>query len=156
ITREWIDHHLVCNGGTYPAQLMYQESADMACNRITGAITAAFAGERPIKVVLDSYNPVGSTAHVRFNTSRALRWQTDPTRCHVKGGVHNSNWEGEFCGVAESHRRGKASVKNHTLGLEVPSRYGSEIRHYLPDFIVLVDDGHGQDDLLHLVVEIKG
>jgi type III restriction enzyme len=27
---------------------------------------------------------------------------------------------------------------------------------YLPDFIVLVDDGHESDDLLHLVVEIKG
>jgi type I restriction enzyme R subunit len=32
----------------------------------------------------------------------------------------------------------------------------SETRRYLPDFIVLVDDGHGGDDLLHLVVEIKG
>ncbi len=30
------------------------------------------------------------------------------------------------------------------------------MRRYLPDFIVLVDDGHGPDDLLHLVVEIKG
>ena len=30
------------------------------------------------------------------------------------------------------------------------------MRRYLPDFIVLVDDGHGDDDLLHLVVEIKG
>ena len=27
---------------------------------------------------------------------------------------------------------------------------------YIPDFIVLVDDGQGDDDLLHLVVEIKG
>ena len=26
----------------------------------------------------------------------------------------------------------------------------------MPDFIVLVDDGHGAEDLLHLVVEIKG
>ena len=26
----------------------------------------------------------------------------------------------------------------------------------MPDFIVLVDDGRGDDDLLHLVVEIKG
>ena len=33
---------------------------------------------------------------------------------------------------------------------------GSESRQYRPDFIVLVDDGHGPDDLLHLVVEIKG
>ena len=47
-------------------------------------------------------------------------------------------------------------MKNHNLGLEVPYRYGSEMRRYLPDFIVLVNDGHGADDLLHLVVEIKG
>ena len=47
-------------------------------------------------------------------------------------------------------------LKNHNLGLEVPYRYGSETRRYLPDFIVLVDDGHGSDDPLHLVVEIKG
>jgi type III restriction enzyme len=156
ITREWLETHLVCKGGTYPAQLMYQELADMACNRITAAITAAFAGERPIKAVLDSYNPIGSTAHVRFNTSRTHRWQTDPTKCHVNWVVLDSDWEAELCRVAESHPRVKAYVKNHNLGLEVPYRYGSETRRYLPDFIVLVDDGHGDDDLLHLVVEIKG
>ena len=156
ITREWLDNHLVCEGGTYPAQLIYQELADMACNRITAGITAAFAGERPIKAVLDSYNPVGSTAYVRFNTSRTHRWQTDPARCHVNWVVLDSDWEAEFCRVAESHPRVKAYVKNHNLGLEVPYRYGSEMRRYLPDFIVLVDDGHGDDGLLHLVVEIKG
>ena len=46
--------------------------------------------------------------------------------------------------------------ENHNLGFEVPYRYGSETRRYLPDFIVNIDDGHGDDDLLHLVVEIKG
>jgi type III restriction enzyme len=50
----------------------------------------------------------------------------------------------------------RAYVKNHNLGLEVPYRYGSEMRQYRPDFIVRVDDGHGEDDLLNLVVEIKG
>jgi type III restriction enzyme len=30
------------------------------------------------------------------------------------------------------------------------------MRTYLPDFIVLVDDGHGEIDPLHLIVEIKG
>ena len=34
----------------------------------------------------------------------------------------------------------------------MPYRYASEQRKYLPDFIVLVDDGHGDDDLLHLIV----
>ena len=156
ITREWLDEHLVCRGGTYPALLLYQDLADIACNRITAAITAAFAGERPIKGVLDSYNPVGSTAHVRFNTSRTHRWQTDPARCHVNWVVLDSDWEAELCRVAESHPRVKAYVKNQGLGLEVPYRYGSETRRYLPDFIVVVDDGHGAQDLLHLVVEIKG
>jgi type III restriction enzyme len=40
--------------------------------------------------------------------------------------------------------------------LEVPYRYGSETRKYLPDFIVKVDDGRGADNPLHLVTEIKG
>ena len=70
--------------------------------------------------------------------------------------ILDSDWEAEFCRVAEAHPRVRAYVKNHSLGLEVPYRYGSEMRRYLPDFIVLVDDGHGDEDLLHLIVEIKG
>jgi type III restriction enzyme len=70
--------------------------------------------------------------------------------------VLDSDWEGEFCRVAEAHPQVRAYVKNHGLGLEVPYRFGGEMRRYLPDFVVLVDDGHGPDDLLHLVVEIKG
>lgn len=70
--------------------------------------------------------------------------------------ILDSDWEAEFCRVAESHPNVKAYVKNHNLGFEVPYLYGTETRRYLPDFIVLVDDGHGDEDLLHLVVEIKG
>ena len=158
ITKQWLDTCLVCKGDTYPALLMYQELADMACERITAAITRQFLGERPIKALLDPYNPTGSTMHVRFNTSRTLRWDTSgpPPKNHVNWVVLDSDWEAEFCRVAESHPKAIAYVKNHNLGLEVPYRYGSETRKYLPDFIVLVDDGHGPDDLLHLIVEIKG
>src|SRR6185437_10710017 len=77
ITKEWLDTCLICKGGTYPAQLMYQELADTACERITAAITRKLAGERPIKAVLDPYNPSGSTNHVNFTTSRTDRWETD-------------------------------------------------------------------------------
>ncbi len=156
VTKQWLDTCLVCKGGTSPAQLMYQELADMACERITAGITRAFAGESPIKAMLDPYNPTGSTMHVNFTTSRQELWTTDPSRCHVNYVVYDSDWEAEFCRVAESHPRVRAYVKNQGLGFEVPYRYGSETRRYLPDFIVLVDDGHGADDLLHLVVEIKG
>ncbi|HEV7224449.1 MAG TPA: DEAD/DEAH box helicase family protein [Pirellulales bacterium] len=154
IAKQWLDACLVCKGGTYPALLMYQDLADMACNRITAGITRAFLGERPIKALLDPYNPTGSTAHVRFNTSKTDRWQTSPERCHVNWVVLDSDWEAEFCRVAESHPQVRAYVKNHSLGFEVPYRYGGETRQYRPDFIVLVDDGRG--DLLRLVVEIEG
>lgn len=156
IAKQWLDGYLVCKGGTYPAQLKYKMLADMACERITAGITRAFVGQRPIVAVLDPYNPTGSTAHVNFNTSKTDRWETDARRCHINYVILDSDWEAEFCRVAESHPRVRAYVKNHNLGLEVPYRYGSEMRKYIPDFIVLVDDGHGDDDLLHLIVEIKG
>ena len=128
--------------------------ADTACERIAAGITRSLMGEQPIKAVLDPYNPTGSTIHVNFNTSKASRWETDARRCHINWVILDSDWEAEFCRVAESHPKVRAYVKNHSLGFEVPYRYGSEKRIYLPDFIVLVDDG--QDDPLHLVVEIKG
>ena len=156
IAKEWLDTCLICKGDTYPAQLLYQELEDMACERITAAITRAEQGKRPIKAVLDPYNPVGSTAYVNFNTSKTDRWETDARRCHLNWVILDSDWEAEFCRVAESHPRVRAYVKNHNLGLEVPYRYASETRTYLPDFIVNVEDGHGEDDLLHLIVEIKG
>jgi type III restriction enzyme len=158
ITKQWLDTCLVCKGDTYPALLMYQEMADMACNRITAGITRALEGKRPIKALLDPYNPTGSTAYVRFTTSRADRWDTSgpPPKNHINWVVLDSDWEAEFCRVAEGHPKVIAYTKNHSLGLEVPYRYGSEVRKYRPDFIVLVDDGNGRDDPLHLVVEIKG
>jgi type III restriction enzyme len=157
ITKEWLDNCLICKGDTYPALLMYQELADMACNKITAAITRQFLGDKPIKALLDPYNPTGSTRHVRFNTSRMDRWDTGgpPPKNQVNWVMLDSDWEAEFCRIAEAHPKVIAYTKNHNLGLEVPYRYGSEMRKYIPDFIVRVDDGHGPDDLLNLIVEIK-
>ena len=160
ITRQWLDEYLECKGGTYPAQLMYQELADMACERIAAAIARAGMqadeSQRIIKALLDPYNPTGSTAHVNFRTSKESLYQTAANKCHINWVVLDSDWEAEFCRVAENHPKVLAYVKNHSLGLEVPYRYGAENRKYIPDFIVLVDDGRGPDDPLHLFVEIKG
>ncbi|HDP34439.1 MAG TPA: restriction endonuclease [Candidatus Hydrogenedentes bacterium] len=155
IVREWLDGgYLRCTGGAKPAQLLYREIGDMACERIKAAITEALAGEKsPVKAVLDPYNPTGSTRFVNFNTSKPL-YKTAHNKCHINYVACDSDWEAEFCRVAEAHPRVRAYVKNQGLGLEVPYRYGSMPRKYLPDFIVLVDDGHA--DPLNLVVEIKG
>jgi type III restriction enzyme len=101
IAKEWLDNYLVCKGGTQPAQLMYRELADIACERITAAITRKHQGSSQIKAVLDPYNPTGSTSYVNFNTSKLLRWQTSADRCHINWAILDSDWEGEFCRVAE-------------------------------------------------------
>jgi type III restriction enzyme len=157
ITREWLEGgYLRCTGGTYPAQLIYKEIAEMACERIKAAITETLVGEHPVKAILDPYNPTGSTNYVRFNTSKELRWDTQgpPPKCHINWVICDSDWEAEFCRAAEAHPRVRAYVKNQSLGLEVPYLRGSTPKKYLPDFIVQVDDGHA--DPLNLIVEIKG
>jgi type III restriction enzyme len=156
VAKEWLDGYLVCKGGTYPAQLKYKVLADMACERIVAGINRRFVGEKPVLALLDPFNPTGSTMHVNFTTSKMSRWETDSRKCHVNWVILDSDWEAEFCRVVESHPRVRAYVKNQSLGLEVPYKYGSEARKYRPDFIVRIDDGHGEDDLLNLVVEIKG
>jgi type III restriction enzyme len=155
ITRQWLEGgYLKCSGGTFQAQVLYQEIADMAAERIKAAITETLAGDRPVKAILDAYNPTGSTASVNFPTSKETRWQTDARKCHVNWVVCDSDWEAELCRVVESDPRVLAYVKNHNLGLEVPYLAGSQPRKYLPDFIVRVDDG--RPDPLNLIVEIKG
>ena len=135
------------------AQILYLELADMACERIAAAITETHAQERPVKAVLDPFNPTGTTDFVNFTTSKTT-WTTGPERCHINYVVCDSDWEAEFCRVVEAHPRVLAYAKNQNLGLEVPYRSGFTTRRYLPDFVVLVDDGG--PDPLHLIVEIKG
>lgn len=118
IAKQWFKECLVCKGKTFPAQLFYQELADMACEKITAGITRRLVGEKPVKAILDS------------------------------------QWEGEFCRVVETHPMVLCYVKNHNLGLEVPYRMGSELKHYRPDFIVVVNDGESEP--LNLIIEIKG
>ncbi|MBX3452708.1 MAG: hypothetical protein KF777_24445, partial [Planctomycetaceae bacterium] len=155
ITRQWLDGgYLRCSGGTFPAQVIYQEIADMAAERIKAAITETLAGHRPVKAILDAYNPTGSSAYVNFTTSKETRWKTDPRKCHVNWVITDSDWEAEFCRIAESHPHVRAYVKNHSLGFEVPYLMGSKPKKYRPDFIVQIDDG--QPDPLNLIVETKG
>lgn len=154
ITRQWMETCLTCSGGTYPAQLAYWQIADMAANRIQAAITLTLVGDNPVKAILDPYNPTGSTRFVNFTTSKPSRWQTDPRKSHINWVICDSDWEAEFCRVAEAHPKVWAYVKNQNLGLEMPYLMGSKARKYLPDFIVQVDDG--RTDPLNLIVEIKG
>ena len=157
ITKQWLDTCLVCKGGTYPAQLMYQELADMACNRITAGITRAFMGERPIKALLDPYNPTGSTAHVRFNTS-----QDRPLGNQLRALPHQLGHSRQRLGSRVLPRGGIAS-EGPRLRQESQSRPGSALPLRLgdPQISARLHRAGGRwprsrATCLHLVVEIKG
>jgi type III restriction enzyme len=58
----------------------------------------------------------------RLDVARPLqhvagRYETSADRCHVNYVVLDSDWEAEFCRVAERHPKVNAYVKNHSLGL---------------------------------------
>jgi len=157
IVKQWLDQCLECKGETYPAQLFYKELAEMACEKITAAITRSESKkERQIRAIPDPFNPTGSTQYVNFNMSQTNRWETNPEKCHLNWVILDSDWEAEFCRVVEDHPSVLAYVKNHNLGLEIPYNQGAQPHKYFPDFIVVVDDGKGETDPLHLIVEIKG
>ena len=59
----------------------------------------------------------------------------------------DSNWEAACAQTLEEMQEVFRYVRNEKLGFEVPYVDGSEEHHYRPDFIAVLDDGHGADDL---------
>jgi type III restriction enzyme len=47
-------------------------------------------------------------------------------------------------------------VKNQNLGFTIPYSINNVEHQYYPDFLVRIDDGHGIDDPLNLILEVTG
>ena len=173
IVNHWLDQYLLCEGETYPAQVLYRDIADRAGQRIKAAIARAAQAnqaadaEGRIKAIVAPYNPMGSTRDVNFTTGVRNRnpvagrferviIETSSDKCHVNRAVCDNNWEAMFCRIVDADPRVISYVKNHGLGLEVPYLDGNTPRTYVPDFIVQVDDGNGPEDPLNLIAEVKG
>ncbi|MDO4569609.1 MAG: DEAD/DEAH box helicase family protein [Planctomycetia bacterium] len=155
IVREWMEKYLVCRDGTFPGMLIYHSLANMACKKIQNAIIRANK-EQPLRAILSPYNPVGTTAEVQFVTSKKLRWRTNPNKCHLNYAICDSQWEIQLCRKLESDDRVLVYVRNHGLGFDVPYSYQGGSHSFLPDFLVRYNDGHGSDDTLYLILEVKG
>ena len=158
---DWIDKgYLKCIGVPEDVVVESPNLKDEACNKINDAIVRKAVAEdkASISVLLDDFLPTGSTSSVNFRISRTkkIAYETSPGKSHVNYAICDSSWEEILCRVLEEHPQTIAYVKNYGLDFEVPYVIGSERREYLPDFIVLLDDGKGLDDPLHLVIEVKG
>ncbi|WP_306250703.1 BPTD_3080 family restriction endonuclease [Parvularcula sp. IMCC14364] len=155
IVLEWLDGGYLQCAGTEPHMATWPGIIDEVAEKIYMACQPENAGEASVSVILNAFNPRGDTRFVNFTTSKTC-FATDPRKCHVSHVVEDSTWEGELARVAEDHPRVLAYVKNQGLGFEIPYRYGPETHKYIPDFIVRVNDGHGPDDPLNIIMEVKG
>lgn len=161
IVMKWYNECLSCEGSCRKQQILYPGMLRRAVERIKDAIITELVSADPdnrIRVSVDTYYPEGSSASVNFFVSKKREnvHRTAENKSHVNFAVCDSEWEVACCRMLEEHPRVLAYVRNAGLNFEVPYTSGGEKHVYLPDFIVLADDGHGPDDPLHLVIEVKG
>jgi len=153
-TREWMRTSLKLHDHVFPQLLLLHEQATRAVDKIFRGILAAERGLPRLVAVPSPQDPEGSTATVEFDTSKPVM-ATKPEKCHVEYVAADSNWEHVMTSRLESMPEVRAYVKNQGLDLRIPYTFDTKERTYLPDFVVMIDDGHG-DDLLSLLVEVTG
>lgn len=156
IAKSWMDECVTYKDGAFPQLLLLVELAHEATDKIYRAIVCSSAGESLLRPILRPYDTVGSTRYVDFDTTRPV-YVTDPDKCHISHVVADTeSWEQKMAQVLEDMDEVVRYVKNHNLGFTIPYTIDGEERNYIPDFIAHVEDGHGPDDMLNLLVEVSG
>ncbi len=161
ITERWFDECLTCYGANKEhlrRLFLWRPMAQKAAERIARACAPADPGAELVRVIPNPYNEEGSSRHIDFVTSRSNLFSPSASLCQVNYIVDDAGWEKAVAAAVETELGdiARAYIKNQNLGFEVPYEYRGEIHMYRPDFIVKLDDGHGLDDLLSLIVEVKG
>ena len=167
IARRWRQECLTCKDNTFPQMLLMTELAHDAADRIYQAIVASTLtptlsqGEREspkgtLLAILRPYDTIGSTRYVDFDTARSV-YRTAAHKCHISHVVADTGtWEQKMAQALEEMDEVVCYVKNHNLGFTIPYTINGEEHGYIPDYIVRLDDGHGPDDLLNLLLEVSG
>ena len=156
IARRWLAECMTLKDNTFPQLLLLIEFAHDAADRIYKAIVASTDGYKTLKPILRPYDPVGSTRHVDFDTTRAV-YQTSPDKCHISHVVLDSNWEAKMAEALEEMDEVVCYVKNQNLSFTIPYTINGEEKSYTPDYIVRVDPSAGSGQgLLNLIIEVTG
>ncbi len=156
IAQEWMAKCLTCSGHAFPQLLLIDQFKSDAADRIYRSIVRSEGGERRLVAILRPFDQIGDTDRVDFDTSKPVR-QTDPELCPVNFTVADARWEHRVEMDLEALKPTVLRyVKNQGLGFTIPYSVDGRPRSYYPDFLVDLDDGHGTDDPLHLVLEVTG
>lgn len=147
---------LVLKDDTFPQLLLLTNLANDASDHIYNAIVESTEGTPALTPILRPYDTVGSTRYVDFDTTRPV-FSTRDDKCHISHVVADTDsWEQKLAQSLEDMVEVKRYVKNHNLAFNIPYIIDGEARNYIPDFIACIDDGHGPDNLLNLIIEVTG
>ncbi len=156
IVRRWRQECLTCKDNTFSQMLLMTELAHDAVDRIYRAIVASTPDLKTLLPILRPYDTIGSTCYVDFDTTRPT-YKTSARKCHVSHVVADTGtWEQKMAQTLEDMDEVVCYVKNHNLGFTIPYTLNGEEHGYIPDYIVRLNDGHGSDDLLNLLLEVSG
>ncbi len=155
--KEWMahPHGLALHDNAFVGLLALAERQAGAVGRSHRGILAADAGFSRLMPVLREWEPLGSTAAVDFETTKVC-WATPEERCPVSHVAEDSGWETRMAQALEELPEVVRYVKNQGMGFTIPYVDAGRSRSYATDFIACVDDGHGEGDLLSLLVEVTG
>jgi type III restriction enzyme len=155
VVREWREKYLTCKDNAFPQMLLLVGFAHTAAEKIYQAIVTSNEGARTLLPIPRPYDTIGSTRYVDFDTARDV-YRTRADKSHISHVVLDSNWEAKLAEVLEDMDEVVHYVKNFQLGFTIPYTFNGEEKAYLPDYLIRVDDGHGKEDLLNLVLEVSG
>jgi type III restriction enzyme len=156
IARDWLAECLTCKDGTFKQLLLFVENCQAAADKVYLAIVESDSGPKRLLPIPKPYETVGSTRYVSFDTVKPT-YKTRPDKCHVSHVVGDTeSWEQKMAQTLEEMPEVIHYVKNQNLGFSIPYTIEGQQRNYVPDFICHIDDGHGADDLLNLIVEVSG
>lgn len=159
ITRRWLDECVTCKDNTFKQMLLLIQRAHGAAEKIYAAIVRGDPGDpsrRILQPILQPFDTLGSTRHVEFDTTKPV-YSTKPDKCHISHVVADTgSWEQKLAQTLEDMPEVIHYVKNQGLDFTIPYTLEGDERQYVPDFIARIDDGHGANHLLNLILEVTG
>jgi type III restriction enzyme len=155
ITKDWMENCLVLKDNTFPQMLLITRWTRMASEKIYRSIVSSTEGQSKLKPVLRSFETVGSTDYVDFDTTKPV-YLTAEDKSHISHVVADTeSWEQKMASVLEEMPEVISYVKNQSLGFSIPYVLEGDERSYLPDFIVRIKS-ENSDEILSLVLEVSG
>jgi type III restriction enzyme len=156
IARDWYAQCVDCKDDTFPQLLYFAENAENAADRIYRSVAAAEEGTPHLRPILAPYESEQTTDRVGFDTTRPV--YTTSAKCPVSHVVCDTNsWEQKTAQALEELDEVVSYVKNDRQpGFRIPYTVDGDQRDYYPDFVARVDDNHGPDDLLNVIIEVTG